>query len=236
MICEFRELTDKFDNVTKTDDLVAAEERLAAVKKLEEIAGGSRKINKTWISAGKIYDTYDNIVFEGWRVLSKYFKTLKISKAPDGIKVYCFTYNKGIVSVDKIYMYARGKVRGVENLAILEKELVNLKYLRQTARKVYDKTPKNAERVKELDRSIKNIIKSLNNKKGLEKAGLLDNAKGNKKLFDYVLAIANKNSSKIKNGQWLTTVYKGPNSRVTVMSQWVKTEDGRFYLKTIKIF
>ncbi len=32
--------TDKFDNVTKTDELVAAEERLAAIWKLEEIAGG----------------------------------------------------------------------------------------------------------------------------------------------------------------------------------------------------
>jgi hypothetical protein len=37
--------TDKFDNVTKTDELVAAEERLAAVKKLEEIAGGASKID-----------------------------------------------------------------------------------------------------------------------------------------------------------------------------------------------
>ena len=46
MICEFRELTDKFDNVTKTDDLVAAEERLAAVKKLEEIAGVDMRVLK----------------------------------------------------------------------------------------------------------------------------------------------------------------------------------------------
>jgi filamentous hemagglutinin len=41
--------TDEFDNVIKSDELVAAEERLAAVKKLEEIAGGaSNKLFGLW--------------------------------------------------------------------------------------------------------------------------------------------------------------------------------------------
>jgi len=183
-----------------------------------------------------LISAYDKAVLEGWRLLAKFFKTEKIINATNGVEILCFSFNKGLVPIDKILMYARGRVRGVENLSNLEKEFVELKNLKQTARKSFDKNLGNAERLKRLEKDIDNIIKSLNNKKGLEKAGFVDDLQGNKKLFDYVLSIANKNSSKIKQGEWFVVPIKGPKGKMTTMTQWQKLENGKLYLKTIKIF
>jgi len=73
-------------------------------------------------------------------------------------------------------------------------------------------------------------------KKGLEKAGFSDDVNGNKNVFNYILAVANKNVSKIKQGEWFVTTIKGPKGKATIMTQWQKLDNGKIYLKTIKIF
>lgn len=182
------------------------------------------------------FSAYDKALLEGWRLLSKFFKTETVINATNGVKIPCFIFNKGLVPVDKILMYARGRVRGAENLIGLEKEFAKLKNLKQTARKTFDESSENVKRIEKLKKDIDNIKKSLNNKVGLEKAGFVDDLHGNKKVFDYVLAIANKNASKIKQGEWFIAVIKGPKGKITTMTQWQKLENGKLYLKTIKIF
>lgn len=189
-----------------------------------------------WKAVRKSFGVVDEVEQEIWKLLAKFFKTEKIINATNGAEILCFAFNKVLIPVDKILMYARGKVRGVEDLAKLEKEFSNLKNLKQTERKVFDKNPTNITMLGKLKRDIENINKSLNNKKGLEKAGFVDDVQGNKKVFDFVLAIANKNSSKIKQGEWFVTVIKGPKGKITIMTQWQKLENGKLYLKTIKIF
>ncbi|MFY0483072.1 hypothetical protein ACI6PS_10730 [Flavobacterium sp. PLA-1-15] len=210
-------------------------------KGTDEIMAFFQRIKKAiveWFKKNKelLISVYNRAVLEGWKSLAKFFKTEKIIKATNGTEILCFSFNKALVPVDKILMYARGKVIDADNLVTLQKELADLKNLRQTARKVFDKTPLNADKIKLLDKRIENILKSLNNKKGLEKAGFIDDIHGNKNVFDYVLAVANKNVSKIKQGEWFVTTIKGPKGKATIMTQWQKLDNGKLYLKTIKIF
>nr|WP_233174393.1 hypothetical protein [Elizabethkingia sp. ASV34] len=215
---------------------------------LEMFAKGGKKlqdfIEKLWKEIAEWFlknkellkSAYDIAVLEGWKLLSNFFKTEKIINATNGVEIICFSFNKALVPIDKILMYARGRVRGYENLSKLEKDFVELKKLKQTQRKVFDSNPENNLKLKNIQKDIENINKSINNKKGLEKAGYFDDINGNKKVFDYVLAIANKNASNIKQGEWLIVPMRGPKGNVTTMTQWQKLSNGKLYLKTIKIF
>ncbi|MCL1675934.1 hypothetical protein [Elizabethkingia meningoseptica] len=207
-------------------------------KKLQDFVEKLWKEIAKWFLKNKelLKLAYDIAVLEGWKLLSKFFKTEKIINATNGVEIICFSFNKALVPIDKILMYARGRVRGYENLSKLEKDFVELKKLKQTQRKVFDSNPENNLKLKNIQKDIENINKSINNKKGLEKAGYFDDINGNKKVFDYVLAIANKNASNIKQGEWLIVPLRGPKGNVTTMTQWQKLSNGKLYLKTIKIF
>ncbi|WP_026703839.1 hypothetical protein [Flavobacterium soli] len=229
--------------INGTKPLLALAREMSEVlsKGTDEIMAFFQRIKKAiveWFKKNKelLISVYNRAVLEGWKSLAKFFKTEKIIKATNGTEILCFSFNKALVPVDKILMYARGKVIDADNLVTLQKELADLKNLRQTARKVFEKTPLNADKIKLLDKRIENILKSLNNKKGLEKAGFIDDIHGNKNVFDYVLAVANKNVSKIKQGEWFVTTIKGPKGKATIMTQWQKLDNGKLYLKTIKIF
>ncbi|MDX8575432.1 MULTISPECIES: hypothetical protein [Elizabethkingia] len=207
-------------------------------KKLQDFVEKLWKEIAEWFLKNKelLKSAYDIAVLEGWKLLSKFFKTEKIINATNGVEIICFSFNKALVPIDKILMYARGRVRGYENLSKLEKDFFELKKLKQTQRKVFDSNPENNLKLKNIQKDIENINKSINNKKGLEKAGYFDDINGNKKVFDYVLAIANKNASNIKQGEWLIVPLRGPKGNVTTMTQWQKLSNGKLYLKTIKIF
>lgn len=191
-----------------------------------------------WFKKNKklLLDSYNKTLLEGWRLLAKFFKSEKIINATNGVEILCFNFNKALVPVDKILMYARGRVRGVENLTNLEKELAELKNLKQTARKVFDQSSENAKRLEKFKKDIDNIKKSLGNKMGLEKAGFVDDLKGNKKVFDYVLAYMNKNAKNIEPRTEYFTKLKGPKGNVTAYMTFSKLPNGKLYLNTIHIF
>lgn len=183
-----------------------------------------------------LQDVANDVTYKIFRFLAKRFKKRIIINATNGKEIVCFTYRSGVVPVDKILMYARGRVRSVDNLEALEKELEYLNYQRQHFRKKFDADPRNEKRIVQLNKDIKNANNSINNRRALDQIGIFDTEVGNQQLFDFVLGIVNTNKNKMKQGEWLTIKLTGPKGSATTMSQWQDLGDGTWYLKTIKIF
>ncbi|UGS22319.1 hypothetical protein [Flavobacterium cyclinae] len=207
-------------------------------KAIEEFLQNIWKKIADWFIENKklLMSSYDKALLDSWQVLAKYFKTEKIIIAANGVEILCVNFRKALVPVDKILMYARGKVRGVEDLAKLEKELAELRNLRQTARKVFDKNPANAERLKELnDVLIKNAKKAISRKERFEKMNFPDTDANNKKLFELILADLNKSVNKLQPhpNNFIRSVLKTQKGKIILETYWVKLPNGKYYMSTI---
>ncbi|MNI17736.1 hypothetical protein D3C73_711170 [compost metagenome] len=124
----------------------------------------------------------------------------------------------------------RGKVN--VNIQEVNKELRELKQLRQTQRKVFDADPQNAERIKRLESMKHNYERSEDMRNKLESIGLGDTAENNQYIAEHLLDIG-KNITP-ENRMDFPSVLEGPNGRVKVLTTW-SIVAGKPYLSTIKL-
>lgn len=223
----------------------------ALINLLEIFNAGGQKLKKfvddlwkkiaDWFVRNKqlLISAYDKTVLEGWKQLAKFFKTRVVRKIPEGWYIKCFEFKKAIIPVDKVLMFARGKVKDFEKFQQLQDELAKLNKWKNTkGGSFYEDAKLNNEYLKKLKSRLDNIDKSIKNSKALEKIGLIDNNANNKKIFDLVLAEANKNFTKWKPkpNNTFTFVIKGPKGNATIWTAWKKIEDGKLILTTIHIW
>jgi hypothetical protein len=196
------------------------------------------KIQNSYSDIRKLLERFANsIVLKYYEYLAKIFKVrIVVYASKGGAEIVCFQFKFAVVPVNKILKYARGRTRSVDNLDTLKQELRNLKYQRQHNRKTFDLNPKNQKRIDDLEIEIENSIKSLSNRRGLEKIGIYDTEVGNERLFNFILGVANSKKNKLNNGQWVDAYLKGPKGGTMTMSMWKQLDDGTWYLVTIKIF
>lgn len=124
----------------------------------------------------------------------------------------------------------RGKVN--VNIQEVNKELRELKQLRQTKRKVFDADPQNAERIKRLESMKHNFERSDDMRKKLESIGLNDTPQNNKSIAKHLLDVG-KNITP-ENRLDFPSVLEGSNGKVKVLTTWSIVE-GQPYLSSIKI-
>lgn len=185
------------------------------------------------------FSAYDKAVLEGWKVYAKFFKTRLFKKIPQGWYIKCVELKNAIIPIDKVLMYARGNIKDVEKLQQMKEELIKLNKWKNTkGSSFYEDTKLNNEYLKKLKSRIDNVDKSLKNSKALEKIGLNDTIINNKKIFDLVLAEANKNFAKWKPkpNNTFTFAIKGPKGKATIWTAWTKTDEGKLILTTIHIW
>ncbi|QKS56151.1 WXG100 family type VII secretion target [Paenibacillus barcinonensis] len=144
------------------------------------------------------------------------------------IKVY--TDGNTIIPIDKVEKYIRGRVN--VNIQEVNKELRELKQMRQTQRKIFDADPQNAERIKRLDLMKHNYERSDDMRKKLESIGLNDTPENNQSIAKHLLDVG-KNITPENRLDFPSTL-KGSKGRVKVLTTW-SIVDGKPYLSTIKL-
>jgi len=159
-------------------------------------------------------------------------KTERIQKAKFGQKILCFINGRARVPVNKILKFPRGKVKNVENFEAIKKEFQSLK----KTKKETIKLSKEFERIKKIKH---NIERSLEMKKSLEKAGVIDNIEWNKKILDTISDVANnklpKQYGQIGLKETIEIIFKGPKGNLKFITHWEKIGYSKFWMNTIKI-
>jgi hypothetical protein len=132
----------------------------------------------------------------------------------------------GVVPLDKVNIYARGKVADDPS------KLRELQRFKQNNRKLFDADSNNAKLLDKLKKQRHNFDRSQGMKDQLENIGLLDTPENNQMLIEHLLEVGNKVTP--KNREWVPSILKGPNGSLKVESTWTILDDGRAYLSTLK--
>ena len=157
-------------------------------------------------------------------------KELKIEQftAPTTGKVInAAVEGKAIVPLDKVTLYARGKVPDVRE------EHKALKNLKQTNRKLFDADPNNANLLVRLGEQEHNLVRSSDMKRHLQDIGLDDTPENNQVIIEHLLEVGQQATP--DNRLWLPSLLEGPNGLLQVESTWAILGDGRAYLTTLKL-
>jgi hypothetical protein len=157
-------------------------------------------------------------------------KELKIEQftAPTTGKVISAAVEgKAIVPLDKVTLYARGKVPDVKE------ELKALKKLKQTNRKLFDADPNNEKLLDKLKKQEHNLDRSTDMKRHLDNIGLDDTPDNNQTIIEHLLEVGQKVSP--ENRLWVPSLLEGPNGLLQVETTWAILGNGRAYLTTLKL-
>ncbi|GGD60030.1 PrsW family glutamic-type intramembrane protease [Paenibacillus nasutitermitis] len=157
-------------------------------------------------------------------------KTEEVIAPQSGKAIKVFTDGNTIVPVDKIEKYLRGKVN--VNIQDVKQEIRDLKQLKQTQRKVFDADPKNASRLKSLEKMKHNFERSDDMRKNLESVGLDDTIENNQSIAKHLMDVGKQ----VKPDHTLDvpSVLEGPSGKLKTLSTW-KMVDGKPYLVTVKL-
>lgn len=157
-------------------------------------------------------------------------KELKIEQftAPaTGKVINAAVEGKAIVPLDKVTLYARGKVPDVRE------QYKALKKLKQTNRKLFDADPNNEKLLDKLKKQEHNLDRSTDMKRHLDNIGLDDTPDNNQIIIEHLLEVGQKVSP--ENRLWVPSLLEGPNGLLQVETTWAILEDGRAYLTTLKL-
>ena len=133
---------------------------------------------------------------------------------------------KAAVPIDKVAIYARGKVPDVRD------ELRALQQLKQSNRKLFDADPNNAKLLDKLKSQDRNFRRSTDMARLLDEAGLTNTPTNNRLITDHLLSVGNRVTP--DNRVWVPSILKGPNGNLQVESTWKILSDQRAYLSTLK--
>ncbi len=147
------------------------------------------------------------------------------------IKVYTDGHTE--VPIGKIEKYMRGKV-DIKNYNIesLRKEISELKKLKQTRRKLFDATPQNVTRLKELEALEHNFNRSKDMASKLDSIGLYDTLENNQSIVKHLLEVGKRITP--ENRVDIVSNLVGPSGKLKVLTTW-SIVDGKPYLSTIKL-
>jgi len=152
---------------------------------------------------------------------------IKEFEAPQtGKKIRAAINEKAAVPLDKVDIYARGKVKSVKP------ELDELQRLKQSNRKLFDADPNNEKKLKDLKDKHHNYERSISMNKELEAAGLMDTPLTNQKITENLLEVGKTVTP--ANRQWVPSIIEGPNGKLKIESTWKILDDGTAYLTTFK--
>lgn len=153
---------------------------------------------------------------------------LETFRAPTtGKSIVAAVDGNAIVPLDKVNIYARGKVPDATA------ELRELQNLKQRDRKLFDSSPKNAIRLKQVKDLAHNLERSQDMSKRLENIGLPDTPENNDILIKHLLEVGNKVSPEQRT--WVPSTLTGPKGTLKVESTWKILDDQRAYLTTLKL-
>lgn len=151
---------------------------------------------------------------------------IKAFKTPNGNIIKVVQNDKVIVPINKVLIYARGKVKNVTE------ELRELNKLKQSNRKLFDANPKNELRLKDLKKKNHNYERSADMKNKLESIGLDDTVEANEKIMKHLLETGKKVTP--DNDGWFKSVLEGPNGKLKTSTVWAFTDDGKAYLSSLR--
>ena len=144
-----------------------------------------------------------------------------------GKKIKAATRNNAVVPLDKVNIYARGKVPDVRS------KLRELNKFKQTKRKEFDSDPQNELLLKKLKGQKHNFERSSDMSRHLDGIGLIETDKNNNFIIDNLLSTGNDVTP--DNRAWVPSTLEGPNGRLKVESTWKIMDDKRAYLTTLKL-
>lgn len=152
---------------------------------------------------------------------------LESFRAPTtGKNIVAAVDRNAIVPLDKINVYARGKVPDVTT------ELRDLQKLKQSDRKLFDSSPENANRLEQLKAQKHNLERSKDMSRHLDDIGLPDTLDNNEALIKHLLEVGNKVTPEQRT--WVPSTLAGPKGTLKVESTWKILNDQRAYLTTLK--
>lgn len=159
--------------------------------------------------------------------MAKGIKTQKFTAPSTGKIINVAVDGDTIVPLDKVNIYARGKVNSVK------KELRTLQRFKQTQRKIFDVDPQNEINLQRLKNRHHNWERSADMNNNLESIGLTDTPTNNEKIINHLLEVG-QNKVTPDNYQWVPSVLEGANGKLQVNSSWKILDDGRKYMTTLR--
>lgn len=153
---------------------------------------------------------------------------LESFRAPvTGKSIVAAVDGNAIVPLDKVNIYARGKVPDVTA------ELRDLNRLKQSNRKLFDSSPENAKRLEQLNAQKHNLERSKDMGQRLEDIGFSDTPENNEALIKHLLDVGKKVTPEQRT--WVPSTLTGPKGTLKVESTWKILDDQRAYLTTLKL-
>ncbi|MFY1020522.1 hypothetical protein [Ectopseudomonas khazarica] len=153
---------------------------------------------------------------------------LESFRAPaTGKNIVAAVNGNAIVPLDKVNIYARGKVPDVTA------ELRDLNKLKQSNRKLFDSSPENEKRLEKLNAQKHNLERSKDMSRRLEDIGFPDTPENNEALIKHLLDVGNEVTP--ERHTWVTSTLTGPKGTLKVESTWKILDDHRAYLTTLKL-
>jgi hypothetical protein len=142
-----------------------------------------------------------------------------------GKSIQAAVNGNAIVPIDKISLYARGRVADVSE------ELSAFQQYKQSARKMFDANPANIDRLEQLKSMQHNFDRSSDMASQLENIGLANTKANNDFLINHLLDTG-QNITPL-NRLWAPSQIEGPNGVLQVKSTWKILDDNRAYLNTL---
>lgn len=155
------------------------------------------------------------------------YKVENLLAPTTGKQIVAAVDRNAIVPLDKVNIYARGKVPDVTA------ELRDLQRLKQSDRKLFDASPENAKRLEQLKAQKHNLERSQDMGRHLDNIGFPDTPENNEALIKHLLDVGNKVTPEQRT--WVPSTLTGPEGTLKVESTWKILDDQRAYLTTLKL-
>jgi len=147
-------------------------------------------------------------------------------QAPNGKTIACAKQGSVLVPIDKVAIYAMGKVKKYP-----EDELRRLQELKQKNRKSFDANPENKRRLKEIMKLKYNDERSQEMLESIKKIGIADSVDGISPIIAHLLSVGEEVDvqSPVRHPGKL----EGPLGNLKVLSTWTVLPDGMRYLSSM---
>jgi len=151
-----------------------------------------------------------------------------VVQASNGKTITCAKQGSVLVPIDKVAIYAMGKVKKYP-----EEELRQLQELKQKDRKRFDASRENEWRLKEIKNLKHNYERSQEMFESIKKSGLADSVDGISTIIAHLLFVGEEVDvqSPVRHPSKL----EGPLGNLKVLSTWTVLPDGMRYLSSLNI-
>jgi hypothetical protein len=147
-------------------------------------------------------------------------------QAPNGKIIACAKQSSVLVPIDKVAIYAMGKVKKYP-----EEELRQLQKLKQKDRKSFDANSENERRLKEIKKMKRNDERSQEMFASIKKIGFADSVEDISTIIKHLLSIGEEVD--IQSPVRHPSKLDGPLGKMQVLSTWAVLPDGTRYLSSI---